>query len=60
MHSTILNKADNLCDYCKESFAVCISNVKFGKGVGNDNVIECNSFNSKEESFGEGIVIQVE
>lgn len=37
---------DNLCDYCFECFASCpkAEHIKFGDGVGNDNVIECSEF----------------
>ena len=36
---------DNLCDSCALCFADCPSeNVVFGNGIGDDNVIECDSF----------------
>ena len=34
----------NLCDTCKKDFAVCDSNPKFGNGVGNDNIYECDAY----------------
>lgn len=37
---------DNLCNYCSLSIAECpkANHLKFGDGVGNDNVIECSEF----------------
>jgi len=37
---------DNLCDYCQLSIPECpkANHLKFGDGVGNDNVIECSEF----------------
>lgn len=37
---------DNLCKYCQNDFATCpkANHIKFGNGVGNDNVIECSEF----------------
>ena len=34
---------DNMCDYCQNIFATCnkANHIKFGDGIGNDNVIEC-------------------
>jgi hypothetical protein len=34
----------NLCDICKNSFATCKSNPKFGNGIGNDNVYQCDAY----------------
>jgi len=35
----------NLCDTCENWFGKCTSNPKFGIGVGNDNVYECDMYN---------------
>lgn len=37
---------DNLCKYCRLNIASCpeANHIKFGNGVGNDNVIECSEF----------------
>ncbi len=37
---------DNLCDYCKLSIPECPKpkHIKFGNGIGNDNVTECSEF----------------
>ena len=37
---------DVLCKYCQNDFASCpkANHIKFGDGVGNDNVIECSEF----------------
>jgi hypothetical protein len=37
---------DNLCDYCQLHIATCpkANHLKFGDGIGNDNVIECSEF----------------
>lgn len=37
----------NLCSYCKEEFAECNGDPKFGIGKGNDNVYECKQFNQE-------------
>jgi len=34
----------NLCDTCVHTFAECDSNPKFGDGIGNDNVYECDKY----------------
>ena len=34
----------NLCDSCDFCIAYCNQDVKFGNGIGNDNVIECNGY----------------
>lgn len=35
----------NLCDGCKYDIPVCgATKIEFGDGVGNDNVIECDTF----------------
>lgn len=41
-----INEKDNLCSYCGYEFATCpkASHIKFGTGVGNDNVIECSEY----------------
>ena len=44
-------KKRNLCDNCSRSIPVCLSirgiNIKFGNGVGNDNVYLCNCWKPK-------------
>lgn len=40
----------NLCDYCDKHIAECGSNPKFGTGIGNDNIYECDSFSSEKPS----------
>jgi hypothetical protein len=37
---------DILCKYCRNEFETCpkANHIKFGDGVGNDNVIECSEF----------------
>ena len=37
---------DILCNYCQLEFPTCpkANHIKFGDGVGNDNVIECSEF----------------
>ena len=37
---------DNLCDYCQLCQPECpkANHIKFGDGIGNDNVIECSEF----------------
>lgn len=39
-----VNSTDNLCDNCYYCFAECESKPEFGDGVGNDNVIKCDSY----------------
>ena len=41
---------DNLCNYCQLEFPSCpkANHIKFGDGVGNDNVIECSEFVVKQ------------
>lgn len=48
-----LDKTINLCDTCKEHFAVCFNGVEgedffFGNGVGNDNVYKCKAYVERE------------
>jgi len=38
----------NLCQYCKHSFATCEADPKFGIGLGNDNVYECETFEPEQ------------
>lgn len=36
---------DHLCAYCEKCYPSCNAlEVKFGDGVGNDNIIECDTF----------------
>jgi hypothetical protein len=37
-------QAVNLCANCKKNIAECDGNPKFGTGIGNDNVYECDGF----------------
>jgi len=44
-------KKVNLCDSCVHEFAICEAlNVKYGTGVGNDNVISCDCYEEKPTS----------
>lgn len=45
-----ISSKDNLCDYCQLHIATCpkANHIKFGDGVGNDNVIECSGFILKQ------------
>ena len=38
-----ISSKDNICNYCQNDFATCDkpNHIKFGDGVGNDNVTEC-------------------
>ena len=38
------NSTDNLCDSCGSCIADCDGTVEFGDGVGNDNVIKCDTY----------------
>lgn len=40
----------NLCINCNKCIANCVSNPKFGTGVGNDNVYDCDSFSPKPKN----------
>ena len=43
-----LTKELNLCDLCKNEFSTCKPvNIIFGNGFGNDNVIKCDSYKTK-------------
>lgn len=39
----------NMCDFCLHSFNSCpkANHIKFGDGIGNDNVIECSEYITK-------------
>jgi hypothetical protein len=41
-----IDTKDNLCRYCRNSFVDCpkANHIKFGDGIGNDNIIECSEF----------------
>ncbi len=41
-----ISSKDNLCNYCQLSFASCpkATHLKFGDGIGDDNVVECSEF----------------
>ncbi len=39
----------HLCFTCRDAVPECeAKNIKFGNGIGNDNVIECESYNNKQ------------
>ena len=40
------NEKDNLCSYCSNDFDTCPKalHIRFGNGLGNDNVIECSEY----------------
>ncbi len=42
------DEQENLCDGCLNHFATCEAKVKFGSGVGDDNVIACNLYNGPD------------
>lgn len=44
-----IDSKDVLCGYCQNNFADCpkANHIKFGNGIGNDNVIECSEFITK-------------
>jgi hypothetical protein len=42
-----MRNKQNLCDTCKNEFATCDSNHEYGCGVGNDNVVACDSYNKE-------------
>jgi hypothetical protein len=42
-------KKGNLCETCEYNFADCQAmGIKFGTGKGNDNVIECKTYKTKQ------------
>jgi len=45
----------NLCDTCTKQPAECESNPKFGTGIGNDNVYECDGYFEGEKLSGRSI-----
>ena len=45
----------NLCDTCMKQPAECESNPKFGTGIGNDNVYECDGYTEGEKLPGRPI-----
>lgn len=47
------NKTMNLCNTCKNNFATCNSDIEFGIGLGNDNVVGCSSY-KLEDRLNEG------
>lgn len=40
------NSKNNLCNYCQLKIPTCLKakHIKFGNGIGNDNIIECSEF----------------
>jgi len=49
MHYKVVCTKVNLCDTCCLSFATCKpDSIKFGNGIGNDNVYRCSSYRLKE------------
>jgi len=52
MRNIILkDKEGHLCDTCLNHIATCKSNIVFGEGKGNDNVVECDGYNGPITSF---------
>lgn len=45
-----ISSKDNLCNYCALKFSTCprATHLKFGDGIGGDNVIECSEFRVKQ------------
>lgn len=40
----LVDNTDNLCNYCSQKYPECTSRIKFGVGLGNDNIVGCTSF----------------
>lgn len=50
------NKMNNLCESCKFCFADCrVDHLEFGIGMGLDNVVECDTYDS--DKFINGIKV---
>ena len=48
----IKNKTMHLCNSCKYIFPACKSKeIEFGIGKGNNNVIKCNAYSSREKDM---------
>lgn len=43
------DSTDNLCRYCGNCYPGCAGNIKFGNGVGEDNIIGCDNFDGDTE-----------
>lgn len=42
----------NMCDFCKNTFAECeAKGVVYGDGIGNDNVVKCNSYVERDKTI---------
>ena len=35
---------DNLCNYCEINYPDCTPRIRFGNGLGDDNIIGCDTF----------------
>lgn len=51
------DNTDCLCNYCGQHFPDCVSRIRFGVGLGYDNVIGCTSF---DEDTPELLIIENE
>lgn len=52
----MIEKTRHLCTHCLYAFPTCnasTKDIKFGNGIGNDNVYECEKFLLGHEWFGE-------
>lgn len=53
----LIDKTDSLCNYCSQHIPNCVSRIRFGVGLGYDNVVGCTSF---DEDATEFLVIEKE
>lgn len=51
------DKTDNLCDYCSQNYPDCTSRIRFGVGLGDDNIVGCTSF---DEDISENNIVENE
>ena len=40
----LVDNTDNLCNYCSQNYPDCESRIRFGIGLGYDNIVGCTSF----------------
>lgn len=56
MKAKLKNTTQNLCDYCLEEYPRCNGGLlKFGNGIGDDNIIECDNV-QPNESFNSDLL----
>lgn len=39
-----ISREDNLCNYCHFNYPDCVTSIKFGNGLGSDNIVGCEAF----------------